>query len=82
MSSSPKSELTATMLGAVQGSVSVLLTLAAGYAVCAAGLLDRATTKKISNVASLVFLPCLIVVDMGPELTISGYNMRVRSAGS
>jgi predicted permease len=61
--------LWATVTGSIQGSISVLLTIAAGYMVTRAGLLDRASTKKISNIASLVFLPCLIIVQMGPNLT-------------
>jgi predicted permease len=66
---SSESSLLASVTGAIEGSVSVLLTLLAGYAVTRSGLLDRPTIKKMSNVASLVFLPCLIIVQMGPSLT-------------
>lgn len=60
-----------TVSGAFQGSVSVLLTLSAGYVAARLGLLDHNATKKVSNLASLVFLPCLLVVQMGPQLTPS-----------
>ncbi|TFK46069.1 hypothetical protein OE88DRAFT_1668210 [Heliocybe sulcata] len=69
MSDSSES-LTATLLGALQGSISVLLTALAGYLTARFGLLDRNSIKKISNVSSLLFLPCLIVVEMGPQLTV------------
>ncbi|EPQ54205.1 hypothetical protein GLOTRDRAFT_44443 [Gloeophyllum trabeum ATCC 11539] len=64
------SSLTATLVGALEGSISVLLTAFAGYLTSYYGLLDRPTVKKISNVSSLLFLPCLIVVQMGPQLTV------------
>lgn len=65
------STLWETVLGAFQGSVSVLLTLTAGYACARLSLIDHAATKKVSNLASLVFLPCLLVVQMGPQLNMS-----------
>jgi predicted permease len=74
------SSLWATVVGAFEGSVSVLLTLTAGYAVTRSGLLDRPTIKKMSNVSSLVFLPCLIVVQMGPNLTPGQSPRRARQS--
>jgi len=59
-----------TLLGAFQGSVSVLLTAFAGYLTSRYHLLDRPAVKQISNVSSLLFLPCLIVVQVGPNLTV------------
>lgn len=66
-----RSSFSATLLGALEGAVSVLLTLFAGYVVARRGSLDRATVHKVSNLCSMLFLPMLIIVQMGPELTVS-----------
>jgi len=63
--------LGASFLGALEGAVSVLLTLAAGYLVARKQLLDHGTVRKVSKLCSVLFLPCLIVVEMGPQLTTS-----------
>ncbi|CCM05453.1 uncharacterized protein FIBRA_07673 [Fibroporia radiculosa] len=60
-----------TFLGALQGTVSVLLTFLAGYIVARRGTVDQATIKHISNLCTSLFLPSLLVVQMGPELTAS-----------
>lgn len=52
----------------------MLLTLFAGYYVARLGLLDHATIRRMSKLCSSLFLPCLIIVQMGPELTAS--NLR------
>lgn len=62
-------EFSASFLGALEGAISVLLTLSVGYYVARAGMVDHKTVKRISALCSNVFLPCLIVVQMGPELT-------------
>lgn len=71
MSDDSGSSFGATFLGALEGAISVLLTLAAGYWVARKGMIDRDATHKVSNLCSMLFLPCLIVVQMGPELTAS-----------
>lgn len=69
MSDGRHSSLTASVIAALEGSTSVLLTLLAGYLVGRAGLLDHTTVKRLSSLCSQLFLPCLIIVEMGPELT-------------
>ncbi|KAH9946974.1 hypothetical protein B0H21DRAFT_692743 [Amylocystis lapponica] len=64
-----------TFLGAFQGTVSVLLTLLAGYVVARHRLLSHTTVKHISRLCTTIFLPCLIVVQMGPELTASQLSL-------
>ena len=66
---SPHSSLAASVVAALEGSTSVLLTLFAGYLVGRAGLLDHTTVKRLSSLCAQLFLPCLIIVEMGPELT-------------
>lgn len=63
------SSLWDTLIGAFQGTVSVLLTLSAGYVVARHGLLARSSVSQFSKLCSVLFLPCLIIVQMGPELT-------------
>jgi hypothetical protein len=59
----------ATVIGALEGAISVLLTLGAGFVACQHGLLDKSSTKKLSHLCSVLFLPCLLIVQMGPQLT-------------
>ncbi|KDQ57276.1 hypothetical protein JAAARDRAFT_35913 [Jaapia argillacea MUCL 33604] len=63
------SSLVDTLWGTFQGSLSVLITTLAGYLAARYEFLDRPTVKRVSNISSLLFLPCLIVVQMGPYLT-------------
>ncbi|KAI0630152.1 auxin efflux carrier [Trametes polyzona] len=60
-----------TFLGAFQGSVSVLLTLLAGYIMARRGFLDHKTVRNVSKLCTSLFLPCLIIEEMGPQLTVS-----------
>ncbi|KAI0682414.1 membrane transport protein-domain-containing protein [Cytidiella melzeri] len=71
---STESSLLPAFLGALEGSISVLLTLFAGFCIGRMGLLDHASVRRISKVCSSVFLPCLIIEQMGPELTISNIS--------
>jgi len=63
------SEMLETFSGALQGTISVLLTLLAGYATAYYGYCNRGTVKQISKMCTSLFLPCLIIEQMGPELT-------------
>ncbi|KAH8083748.1 hypothetical protein BXZ70DRAFT_900584 [Cristinia sonorae] len=65
------SSLASSFVGALKGTVSVLLTLFSGYYVAKYGYLDRSTVKRLSSLSTSIFLPCLIIVQMGPELTVS-----------
>ena len=66
---SEASSFAASFLGAFEGAVSVLLTLISGYYVARRGIVDGKTVHRVSRLCTSVFLPCLIVVQMGPELT-------------
>lgn len=67
---SSKQTLVETFLGALEGAVSVLLTCFAGYVAVRGGLLNRLTVKQVSKLCTTLFLPCLLIVQMGPELTV------------
>ncbi|RPD78075.1 hypothetical protein L226DRAFT_550966 [Lentinus tigrinus ALCF2SS1-7] len=58
-----------TFSGAFQGSISVLLTLLAGYVMARRGYLNHQTVRNVSKLCTTLFLPCLIIEEMGPELT-------------
>ncbi|KAH9859036.1 auxin efflux carrier [Lenzites betulinus] len=58
-----------TFVGALQGTVSVLLTLLAGYIMARRDYLDHKTVRHVSKLCTSLFLPCLIVEQMGPQLT-------------
>ncbi|KAI0674848.1 auxin efflux carrier [Trametes maxima] len=58
-----------TFIGAFQGTLSVLLTLLAGYLMARRGYLDHSTVRNLSKLCTTLFLPCLIVEQMGPQLT-------------
>ncbi len=61
----------ATFLGALEGATSLLLTLLTGYCVARLRLIDHQTVTRVSKLCTQLFLPCLIVVQMGPHLTVS-----------
>ncbi|KAI0369711.1 hypothetical protein BV20DRAFT_967713 [Pilatotrama ljubarskyi] len=63
--------LISTFLGAFQGSISVLLTLLAGYIMARRGFMDHKTVRNVSKLCTSLFLPCLLIEDMGPQLTVS-----------
>ncbi|KAF7976248.1 hypothetical protein HWV62_7292 [Athelia sp. TMB] len=67
------SSLTAVLLGALQGTLAVLLTTYAGYLAASPrlALLDRPTVARISRLGSSLFLPALIISSTGPELTVA-----------
>ncbi|KZT10648.1 uncharacterized protein LAESUDRAFT_342656 [Laetiporus sulphureus 93-53] len=66
---SSESTLSETFIGALQGTISVLLTCFAGYVVARRGFLNQPTVKHISKLCTSIFLPSLLIVQMGPELT-------------
>ncbi|THH02097.1 hypothetical protein EW026_g747 [Hermanssonia centrifuga] len=68
MSDSSKS-FGAAFSGALEGTISVLLTLFVGYYVARKGLVDHKTVNRITRLCAELFLPCLIIVQMGPQLT-------------
>ena len=64
------STLLSTFSGAFQGSLSVLLTLLAGYLMARRGYLTHQTVRHVSRLCTTLFLPCLILASMGPTLTL------------
>jgi len=64
-----------SFIGTAEGSISILLTLLGGYVVATQGYLDRSAVKKLSKLSSSLFLPCLLIVQMGPELTVSNLSV-------
>ncbi|OCH86382.1 hypothetical protein OBBRIDRAFT_761455 [Obba rivulosa] len=66
---SPDGSFLSSFLGALQGTISVLLTVLAGYAFARPGKLDHTTVRRISKLCANLFLPCLIIEQMGPQLT-------------
>ncbi|KZT73882.1 hypothetical protein DAEQUDRAFT_661705 [Daedalea quercina L-15889] len=63
-----------TFLGAFEGTISVLLTCFAGYVSARCEMLNRSTVKQVSKLCTTLFLPCLLIVQMGPELTVSSLS--------
>lgn len=63
------SSVLGSFIGTLEGTISVLLTLFAGYYVARCGYLNHDTVKRLSKLSTAIFLPCLIIVQMGPELT-------------
>lgn len=61
--------LLSTFFGALQGSISVLFTLFIGYRMARWGYMDHRTVRRVAKLNTDLFLPCLIVEQMGPGLT-------------
>ncbi|KAF8421988.1 auxin efflux carrier [Tirmania nivea] len=74
MSSAP---LTVSFIGALQASLSVLLTLAYGLIAARYRLLRKSSAKDVSKLCVNLFLPMLIVMNVGSQIalnTIKRYN--------
>lgn len=69
-------EIFTTFLGALQATVSVLLTMLYGLAASQFGFLNSAAARQISRTSVEIFLPMLLVYNIGSHLhvdTISRY---------
>ncbi|KAI1096250.1 auxin efflux carrier [Rostrohypoxylon terebratum] len=62
------SELLVSFLGAIQASLSVLLTIGAGVAAAQFGLITTHAAEEVSHLCVTMLLPCLMVVKLGSEL--------------
>ncbi|KZV81213.1 hypothetical protein EXIGLDRAFT_731583 [Exidia glandulosa HHB12029] len=65
------SEVGASLLGAVQGTLSVLVVFTAGFICARSGLLDKAAVRRIAKLCSTIFLPLLLVDQIGEDLSLS-----------
>lgn len=62
------SEFLVSFLGAVQASLSVLLTIGFGVAAAQFGLVTTKAAEEVSRLCVRVLLPCLLIVKLGSEL--------------
>ncbi|KAK5115481.1 hypothetical protein LTR62_001140 [Meristemomyces frigidus] len=62
------SEIVTPLLGALQASVSVLLTIFIGVLIAQFGLLDGDAAKQVSRTGVRIFLPALLITKVGSEL--------------
>ncbi|KAL8839508.1 MAG: hypothetical protein Q9170_001731 [Blastenia crenularia] len=61
--------LTVSFLGALQASLSVLLTIGVGVVASQFSILNQGTTKQLSTLCIRVFLPCLLISNLGSNLS-------------
>ena len=59
-----------SFLGALQASLAVLLTIGAGVIASRYNLLKESSARDISKVCVRLFLPALLIVNVGSELDI------------
>lgn len=64
------SEFAVTFLSAVQASLSVLMTIAVGVAAAQFGFLDSESSKRVSQLSAQVFLPLLLLTNIGSEINL------------
>ena len=63
-----------SFLAAIQASLSVLLVISYGGIAAHLGLLDNASTKAISKVCVRIFLPALLMFNIGAQLHLENAN--------
>ncbi|KAL8782497.1 MAG: hypothetical protein Q9213_005336 [Squamulea squamosa] len=63
------SSLTISFLGALQASVSVLLTIGVGVLASQFNILNQRTTKELNTLCIRIFLPCLLISNLGSNLS-------------
>ncbi|KAL8841685.1 MAG: hypothetical protein Q9176_003080 [Flavoplaca citrina] len=61
--------LAVSFLGALQASLSVLLTIGVGVLASQFSILNQASTKELSTVCVRIFLPCLLISNLGENLS-------------
>ncbi|KAL8915761.1 MAG: hypothetical protein Q9172_006685 [Xanthocarpia lactea] len=61
--------LAVSFLGALQASVSVLLTIGVGVLASQFNILNQGTTKELSTLCVRIFLPCLLISNLGSNLS-------------
>ncbi|KAI1415997.1 auxin efflux carrier [Hypoxylon sp. FL1857] len=62
------SELLVSFIGAVQASLSVLLTIGCGVVAAQFGLVSTEAAEQVSRLCVKILLPCLLIVKLGSEL--------------
>jgi predicted permease len=62
------SPVVASFAGAIQASLSVLLTIFYGVLAAQTNFLDEGSAKKISKLGVNMLLPALLIVNLGEEL--------------
>ena len=63
-------EYTVPFFGALQASIAVLLTIFAGVIAAQFGLISEESSKDVSKVCVKLFMPALLIVNVGSELTL------------
>lgn len=63
-------DLLVSFLGALQASLSVLLTMSYGVIAAQFELLNGFSTKQISTLCVRMFLPALLITDVGSQLHV------------
>lgn len=66
---STKSSLLESFLGGLEASLSVLLTLGYGVVAARVGLIGHSAMKDVSKLCNKLFLPALLIVNVGGQLT-------------
>ncbi|KAL9604527.1 MAG: hypothetical protein Q9219_000492 [cf. Caloplaca sp. 3 TL-2023] len=61
--------LTVSFLGALQASLSVLLTIGVGVLASQFNIVKQGTTKELSTLCVRIFLPCLLISNLGSNLS-------------
>lgn len=70
MLSNTVADIVIPFLGAIQASISVLLTVWVGVAAAQWGLLNDDSSKHVSRVCVKVFLPFLLISNLGEQLRL------------
>lgn len=69
------SAIVTSFVGALQASLSVVLVIFYGVVAAQYNLLDNESAKKVSHLSVKLFLPFLLITNVGRELSLSnGYN--------
>ncbi|KAK4211465.1 auxin efflux carrier [Rhypophila decipiens] len=77
MSGNTVSSIVVPFLGAIQASISALLTIGVGVAAAQWGLLNNESSKHISRVCVKVFLPFLLIANLGEQLELDTVQLYV-----
>lgn len=65
-------------LGALQASIAVLLTIFAGVIASQFNLISEESSRDVSKVCVKLFMPALLIVNVGSELNLETVSLKFR----
>ena len=74
------SSIAVPFLASLQASVAVLLTIFTGVIAVQFGLISEGASKEVSQVCTKLFLPALLITNVGSQLHVDAVSIHISSS--